>query len=905
MDIRKFLKKDSSTPSAEKPHLEISPSASTPTTKSSLQPPLRPSSSTRNKRKEKKSTAAANVMDEDDVDEEDFQPKRRRRSAAAKEKQSVRLEEADEVADVGRKKKGNKREEEERVGKKRGREGTENAGTGFGGGGDVEEESAKKKKKKWVPRTDTPPNRGNKELPVGKPDCLAGKVFVITGVLDSLLREECTDLCKEYGARVVGGVSKKVTHGIVGSEPGESKMKKLKEYRIPVIDEDGLFEMIRASLSKKGEKETVVDEGKDDELQETEDVMDVDNVPSTKRKRPGKRSSVKSIEAAEDKVSQPLASEGKVVTELWVDKYKPADSSQLVANPKAIKDLKSWLETWKSKFLYGDGHSWKLKDRGEKDYAAALLVGAPGIGKTTAAHIVCKELGFEPHEFNASDIRNKGGVQMLAETVMVANTISKYLSVSENKQDDFGRGKKKKKVTNSYPEGQVLIMDEVDGMSAGDRGGSQELIKMIKTSRVPIICIANDDSTPNMRSLAGSCFKIRFRRPMVAQVSKRLMEIARREGFRHLQDQTVNKLAEGCNGDIRQMINLLQTWRTSSTSLSFGQVKQRLESEGKTVIQRSIFELAKGFFTPGVDRSQNSLISRTDNFFADSDIMPLFIQENYINTVAASSSLNHLADAAESIAEGDLCNSLVRQGQRWDLMPATAVMSAILPGSILAGGLGQQPQFPSYLGNLSKGNKWKRIVQGLEMKVKAVHTTTGSVRGFRLDYIPAMTTCLATPLIRQGVNGVDEVIDKLDAYYLERDPDWLEILDAGVYGKGRSPMENISGAAKTGLTRAYNAREHRRSTVTGMRVGVKQAGVDFTKTSKKAAEEVGDVGVVDDDDDDEMDKEEEIEEKEEKVEDVMAEFGAKGKKKNKKGGKSGAKVARSKGGKRGKGRRRG
>ena len=38
----------------------------------------------------------------------------------------------------------------------------------------------------------------------------------------------------------------------------------------------------------------------------------------------------------------------------------------------------------------------------------------------------------------------------------------------------------------------VIIMDEVDGVGAGDRGGIAALIKVIKTSKTPIICICND-----------------------------------------------------------------------------------------------------------------------------------------------------------------------------------------------------------------------------------------------------------------------------------------------------------------------------------------------------------------------------------------------------------------------------
>lgn len=38
----------------------------------------------------------------------------------------------------------------------------------------------------------------------------------------------------------------------------------------------------------------------------------------------------------------------------------------------------------------------------------------------------------------------------------------------------------------------LIIMDEVDGMSSGDRGGVSAIIQMIKNSKIPIICICND-----------------------------------------------------------------------------------------------------------------------------------------------------------------------------------------------------------------------------------------------------------------------------------------------------------------------------------------------------------------------------------------------------------------------------
>lgn len=38
----------------------------------------------------------------------------------------------------------------------------------------------------------------------------------------------------------------------------------------------------------------------------------------------------------------------------------------------------------------------------------------------------------------------------------------------------------------------VIIMDEVDGVGAGDRGGIKALIDIIKVTKTPIICICND-----------------------------------------------------------------------------------------------------------------------------------------------------------------------------------------------------------------------------------------------------------------------------------------------------------------------------------------------------------------------------------------------------------------------------
>ena len=56
-----------------------------------------------------------------------------------------------------------------------------------------------------------------------------------------------------------------------------------------------------------------------------------------------------------------------------------------------------------------------------------------------------------------------------------------------------------------------LIMDEVDGMSGGDRGGVADLIQSIHRSKVPIICICNDKYNQKLRSLRNHTLELDYR----------------------------------------------------------------------------------------------------------------------------------------------------------------------------------------------------------------------------------------------------------------------------------------------------------------------------------------------------------------------------------------------------------
>ena len=99
----------------------------------------------------------------------------------------------------------------------------------------------------------TPANKHNKPPPPrGPSDCLEGVTFVITGILDSLERDEAEDFVKRHGGKVTGSVSGRTSYVLVGMDCGPSKIKKAREHGTALIDEDGLFAMVQMLADARG-----------------------------------------------------------------------------------------------------------------------------------------------------------------------------------------------------------------------------------------------------------------------------------------------------------------------------------------------------------------------------------------------------------------------------------------------------------------------------------------------------------------------------------------------------------------------------------------------------------------------------------------------------------------------------
>lgn len=168
-------------------------------------------------------------------------------------------------------------------------------------------------------------------------------------------------------------------------------------------------------------------------------------------------------------------------------------------------------------------------------------------------------------------------------------------------------------------------MDEVDGMAGNeDRGGMQELIALIKTTKVPIICMCNDRNHPKIRSLVNYCFDLRFGRPQMGQIKGAVMSILFKEGVK-IPPKTVEEIILATNNDVRQTLNSLSLIGAKPVE---AESKVRGDN-GKKDLKLGPWEVVRKVFSAEEHKTM-TLNDKADLFFNDYNIGPLFVQQNYL-----------------------------------------------------------------------------------------------------------------------------------------------------------------------------------------------------------------------------------------------------------------------------------
>lgn len=139
-------------------------------------------------------------------------------------------------------------------------------------------------------------------------------------------------------------------------------------------------------------------------------------------------------------------------------------------------------------------HKW-VQNRKE---SAVLLLGSPGVGKTTLAHRIFKDCALKTIEFNASHTRSGASFR---KTILPLLKEGGILQMMEN----------------GVKGGIGILLDEIDGLSNGERGGLQELLTYLKSDECkkgrPLILISNTLDSRVLQQIAKLCLTFQVNPP--------------------------------------------------------------------------------------------------------------------------------------------------------------------------------------------------------------------------------------------------------------------------------------------------------------------------------------------------------------------------------------------------------
>ncbi|KAJ5974517.1 Replication factor C subunit 1 [Penicillium waksmanii] len=710
--------------------------------------------------------------------------------------------------------------------------------------------------KKWTfggQRSRTPPVSGTKDVPQGADNCLAGLTFVFTGVLESLGRDEGAELVKRYGGKVTGAPSRKTNYVVLGGEAGPKKLETIQNFKLKTINEDGLFELIRRLPVNGGSGQAAAAFSAKQKAEEEKVKALAAEIDAEEKKQKTAMEKEKARKATPQqtpsKGKAPVSSqESPVNDQLWTTKYAPTAASMICGNKTAVERIQTWLRNWHSNAKKGFKTGGK---DGSGIYRAVMIHGPPGIGKTTAAHLMAKVEGFDIVETNASDTRSKKLVETGLLGVLDTTSLQGYFA---------GEGKK----VDSGKRNLVLIMDEVDGMSAGDRGGVGAVAAIVKKTNIPVILICNERRLPKMRPFDHVTFDIPFRRPTVEQIRARLSTICFREGIQ-MPRPVLDSLIEGTHADIRQVINMLSAAKLDQSNMDHDKGKQMSKAWEKHIILKPWDIVSKilsaQMFSPS---SNSSLEDKAQLYFNDHEFSYLMLQEHYLKTKPTLASncmdprekklkeLELIDNAASSISDGDLVDRMIHgTQQQWSLMPTHAMFSFVRPASFVYGNSYERPAFTSWLGNNSKQGKLTRFVKEIQGHMRL--RTSGNRDEIRQQYMPMIWDKSVRQLQDVGKESVDDVIDFMDSYFLTRD-DFDAIMELGLGPMDQSKVK-LETQTKATFTRLYNQRSHPLPFMKASDVLVPKAAPKEKPDIEDAIEESDEEEVVEEakDEDDELD----------------------------------------------------
>jgi len=303
------------------------------------------------------------------------------------------------------------------------------------------------------------------------------------------------------------------------------------------------------------------------------------------------------------------------------------------------------------------------------------VYGEPGSGKSTFVVNVLKELNYDIIKYDAGDIRNK--------TIM--DTITKHNMSDKNIMSLFH--KKVKKI--------AIIMDEIDGMNNGDKGGINALIKIIRPKKTkkqrledvtlnPIICIGNYHIDKKIKELMKVCHVIELKTPNRIQMTNVINKL-----MPNIDETIKANIITFTQGDLKKFSTIYELYKTKENVLNANIIKNIFLMKSYNDDTRKITK--KLINTPYSFDDHLTIMNETDR-----TIVGLLWHENIIDVISKikkEEAVPFYLNILDNMCFADYIDRITFQKQIWQFNEMSSLIKTFKNNSIYHKTFQKKPKF--------------------------------------------------------------------------------------------------------------------------------------------------------------------------------------------------------------------
>jgi AAA+ superfamily predicted ATPase len=275
------------------------------------------------------------------------------------------------------------------------------------------------------------------------------------------------------------------------------------------------------------------------------------------------------------------------------------------------------------------------------------IYGSPGTGKTIFVEKILKKLNYDIIKYDAGDVRNKTIVDQITKHNMSDKNV---LSLMQKKSQKI-----------------AIMMDELDGMNSGDKGGINTLIKLIRpkktkkqkkedTTMIPIICIGNYHIDKKIKEMIKICETVELKTPTQNQ-TKNIINIL----MPKLEDELREKMMIFIQGDLRKLKSTFDIYKNQESILKNQLIQNMFQQKN---YNEDVKDIIKKLLNDPYKLNQHTeLMNETDR-----TSVGLLYHENIIDvleTLPKKDTIPFYKDILKNVSFADYIDRITFQKQIW------------------------------------------------------------------------------------------------------------------------------------------------------------------------------------------------------------------------------------------------